>query len=274
MGSNNQSWTGIAMGLFFASVTLAVACGGGYEAEGEYGDLGEDVAGDLDGEGEEAAVAVSKAETALEAGEEPDDFSLIEDTQHTEAELAEYRARLAEYKDAYSVDKAGGVCGSRKSFWDQVVTAFVPPDHFPPDSIVGLPIGLATAPCALFGVANFSKAGCQHHDKCYSAPGRTRESCDREFRRNLRGECNSTYGGWFEAPCRSACRAVAQLMYEAVSSGGASAYAAAQRRPTGSSAPPRQFDPACVSTCENNCTFLQYDQIGMCQYGCPAACGQ
>ncbi len=260
MSINERAFGRTNLKLVMASLALAAGCSGGYASEGDA------VADSYDDEPQEVIVEANGA--ALE------DLSLIEpldDPNHSPEELDEYESLLVENGGGV-VEKIGGSCGSRNGFWAQVTTGFVPPDHFPPDSIVGLPIAVATAACVIAGVAAFHEAGCDGHDRCYSTAGRTKQSCDDEFRRNLRAECNRTYDSIFSRPCRTACRAVAQVMYEAVANFGDDAYADAQAHPYGGGAPVREPDPACVASCEDNCTYLQYDQIGICQYSCPDAC--
>ncbi len=77
--------------------------------------------------------------------------------------------------------------------------------------------------------ADFSDA-CKAHDKCYDTCGRSKDSCDRQFERDMESECRSTYsGGGLDYIKRNACIGVANTYAVAVERMGGDAYRAAQR---------------------------------------------
>jgi hypothetical protein len=104
-------------------------------------------------------------------------------------------------------------------------------------------------------------ATCAAHDACYDEFGRSKASCDDAAREGWKRACRSTYDdfsvtdGLFglifppiagaeavEAGCRRACEGQADLMYLAISTGGASAYEPAQRPKLGAPTGPI-FEP-------------------------------
>lgn len=147
----------------------------------------------------------------------------------------------------------GGSCGTQNTTFDRFVTATVVPDHFPPDSLatqlaatsLGMPLGGLA--CTAFGIANMGPT-CDSHDSCYARAGASRSACDNAARSGWRRACTSTYdavgagdvalgfltGGassveaTAEQACRHTCLAMAEAMFQAVSSQGQDAFAAAQ----------------------------------------------
>lgn len=75
-----------------------------------------------------------------------------------------------------------------------------------------------------WGKAKLYKA-CQNHDECYSTLGRSRSSCDHEFKGDMFTECKRAYGQYDSL---SGCRPAAITYYEAVVAYGAPYYERAQ----------------------------------------------
>jgi hypothetical protein len=80
-----------------------------------------------------------------------------------------------------------------------------------------------------WGDANFSEA-CKAHDRCYDTCGNSKDSCDRQFERDMEDECRSTYdGGGLDLIKRNACIGAANTYAVAVEQFGGDAYHAAQQ---------------------------------------------
>ena len=80
-----------------------------------------------------------------------------------------------------------------------------------------------------WGGANFVDA-CVTHDACYETCGASKDSCDKDFRSDMKNECRGTYRRTSETVVRDACLTLVDGYYEAVKRGGSGAFKPAQQQ--------------------------------------------
>ena|SRR5688572_27202392 len=243
-----------ALGALFAGA-CASAVDGGEDMDFESGDLPyEDGSGLVDTDDGDVVGESGEAYTTDDMGEA--DAMTSEEVLASKGELGTLEQGL------------GGDCGSQSSTSSRIIKAIAVPDHFPPDSpvaqVAALAIGVplaATLGCAAFGIANMDPT-CDVHDACYGEFGATQSGCDNEAKAGWERACKNTYDEFTvgnalvglipvlgvaltaaeaaEQACRTACLGQAELMFQAVSRGGRSAFEEAQR---GAAPPPTQTGP-------------------------------
>jgi hypothetical protein len=112
---------------------------------------------------------------------------------------------------------AGEYCGSKEGYLNQITSAFIIPDFFPPETeaLRGLISKADYERCSRIAFA-YLGASCQAHDDCYDARI-SKESCDKELQDAWVKACRSTYYKltFDSQTCRLACESFVKLMSEA-----------------------------------------------------------
>jgi hypothetical protein len=112
---------------------------------------------------------------------------------------------------------AGEFCGSKEGYLNQIASAFIIPDFFPPETeaLRGLVSKADYERCSRIAFAYLGNA-CQAHDECYDARF-PKEQCDKQLQGSWVKACRATYYKLTvdSQVCRLACESFVKLMSEA-----------------------------------------------------------
>ena len=113
--------------------------------------------------------------------------------------------------------QSGELCGSKEGLLNQITSAFIIPDYFPPetDALRELVSDADYRKCHRLAAVSLGSA-CQKHDTCYEQQ-LGKEQCDKTLQDMWVKECRSTYYKLAidHYTCRLACESFVKLMSEA-----------------------------------------------------------
>lgn len=142
-----------------------------------------------------------------------------------------------------NVEILGVNCGSRGNLWGTIASEYLIPDYFPPENHALRQLLISSTIDLSMCEEDFSAAylgnSCIAHDECYSTVGAPKERCDRDLKRGWIAACELNYPpvSVSGALCRSVCKEIINVMYQAMSYDNGSfcpscrAYEDAQREP-------------------------------------------